>query len=60
MHEELQRFLVRGHQKVIGHCKFLLRSPTLRSEERSKLEARLTIEEEALRRLNWTESHDRH
>jgi hypothetical protein len=51
MHEELRRFIVRGHKKVIDHCRFLLRSPTLRSDERELLEARLMTEEEALRQL---------
>ncbi|HAO42670.1 MAG: hypothetical protein ACJAVZ_003485 [Afipia broomeae] len=41
-------YLVRGHQKVIGHYKFLLRSPSLSPSERELLQSRLAKEEEEL------------
>lgn len=51
MDEELRRFIIRGHEKVIGHCHFLLASPNLRDEDRGTLESRLAAEERALRGL---------
>lgn len=44
----LHDYLVRGHQKVIGHYKLLLRSPSLSDTERELLQSRLTKEEEEL------------
>lgn len=41
-------YLVRAHQKVIGHYKFLLRSPSLLASERQLIELRLAKEEEEL------------
>ncbi len=51
MNEELRRFIIRGHEKVIGHCHLLLASPNLRDEDRGTLESRLAAEERALRGL---------
>lgn len=51
MDEELRRFIIRGHEKVVGHCHFLLASPNLRGEDRVTLESRLVAEERALRGL---------
>lgn len=44
----IQDYLVRGHQKVIGHYQFLLRSQTLSDAERTLIESRLAEEEEEL------------
>lgn len=51
MREESRTFIVRGHQKVVNHCRLLLRCPTLGNDERKALEARLMTEEEALRQM---------
>lgn len=44
-------FLVRGHQKVIGHYQLLLKSERLSAWERRLLESRLAKEEDELGRL---------
>lgn len=47
----LQDYLVRGHQKVIDHYKFLLRSRSLSPSERELLQSRLAKEEAELEAL---------
>ena len=59
MDEALHRILVRGHETVIGHCRFLLASPNLQNADRATLEARLAVEEKALSDLTVT-SRDNH
>ncbi len=44
----VQDYLVRAHQKVIGHYKLLLRSPSLSDAERELLQFRPAREEEEL------------
>jgi hypothetical protein len=44
-------FLIRGHQKVIGHYQFLLRSGRLSASERQLIGSRLAKEEEDLERF---------
>lgn len=47
-------FLIRGHQKIIGHYQLLLKSPNLAPSERKLIESRLREEEahvETLSRL---------
>lgn len=44
----LHDYLVRGHQKVIGHYKFLLRLRSLSHSERELLQSRLAKEEDEL------------
>lgn len=34
MGDELRRLIIRGHEKVIDHCRFLLASPNLEEAER--------------------------
>jgi hypothetical protein len=36
MPEVLLKLIVRDHQEVINHCRLLLRSPTLRRDERER------------------------
>ncbi len=44
-------FLIRGHQKVIGHYKNLLKSPNLTPSENQLFESRLAKEELRLETL---------
>jgi hypothetical protein len=44
-------FLIQGHEKVIGHYKFLLSSNGLSRSEREAIQERLRKEEAAYRRL---------
>ena len=50
--DEIRRIIIRGHQKVIGHCRILLASPKLQEAERAILETRLAIEQRALNDLS--------
>lgn len=45
MVDGINDFLIRGHQKVIGHYKLLLVSPNLAASERQLIESRLAEEE---------------
>jgi hypothetical protein len=49
--DEIRRIVIRGHRKVIGHCRVLLASRNLRGAERATVESRLAIEERALNDL---------
>jgi len=49
--DEIRRIVIRGHRKVIDHCRFLLASRNLREVERVTVESRLAIEERALNDL---------
>jgi hypothetical protein len=57
---EIRRIIIRGHQKVISHCRFLLASPNLQEVERETLQVRLAIEERALNILSGGASKLRH
>ncbi len=57
----VQDYLMRGHQKVIGHYKLLLRSPSLSDSEKELLQSRLAKEEEELGLLIesiWKSEHE--
>lgn len=60
MDDDIRRIIVRGHQKVIGHCRFLLASPNLQETERTTLETRLAIEERELSILSGGAGELRH
>lgn len=55
MANRIFEFLIRGHEKVIGHYKFLLSSKALSLSERKEIEERLRKEEAAYRRLIKTD-----
>ncbi len=51
MTSDVFKFLVRGHEKVIAHYRFLLASPALSPSLRSAIEEKLEREEAAQQRL---------
>lgn len=51
MVNHILNFLIQGHEKIIGHYKFLLSSSGLSEAEREFIQARLREEEAAHRRL---------